>query len=241
MKKIVQAIGVVLGLAAGTAQSYVITAEKYQSSSASDSLIGTLTGGSFGGVYTSVSYRRVLNGLEFDSWCIEPLVTDLDTNVYTVTDLVGSGFQNAGVQVALERLWYAAENTEGAPSMSTDPGADNLTYAAAFQIAIWELVSDGIAWNFDTGLVQLQALGGSSAFTTAARTLAAEWLTEASIATSPRTSLEWLDAAQDQSGKGQDRIRVDRDNDNETPVPLPATPWLLALGAAAFAARKRAK
>jgi hypothetical protein len=242
MKKIVQAIGVALALAAGASEAYVITSDKYQLSSTSNSLIGTVEAGSFSGIYTSVSYRRVTNGLAFDSWCIEPLVGDNDNNVYTVTNLAGSGFQNAGVQASLERLWYAAENNEHAPSMSTDPAADNLTYAAAFQIAIWELVSDGTAWNFDTGLVRLQALGGASAFTTAARTLAAEWLTEASVATNPRTALEWLDAARDRDGHGQDRIRVRvPGNGGDDPVPVPATAWLLALGAAALVARKRAK
>ncbi len=240
MKKIVQAVGVVLGLMAGASQAYVINGEKYQTSSASDSLIGTVTGGAYGGIYTSVSYRRVVNGLAFDSWCIEPLVSDTDTNVYTVSDIAGN-YQSTGVQAALERLWYAAENNEHVPSMSTDPAADNLTYAAAFQIAIWEIVSDGTAWNFDTGMVRLQALGGASAFTTAARTLASEWLTEASIATNPRTALEWLDSARDQTGHGQDRIRVKVPGNPDDPVPLPATAWLLALGAAALATRKRAK
>jgi hypothetical protein len=248
MRKLLFVTVLPLTFAAGQALAYPITAATYQPSAATSDLKATLNGGSIRSTYTSVTYRQQITpgpATPFDAWCVEPLINDSPSPYnYEVSNVFGgSNFGgNAALQSAIERLWTAAESAAGAPTMSTDPSlpANWAQLAAAFQIALWELVSDGTAWNFDAGNVRLAATG-VNAFTDGVRGLASTWLTTAFSTDTlgnfltAQTSLEYLDTAVNSSGKGQDHIRRrGPGSGGDDPLPLPGAVWLLGLGALAL-------
>lgn len=199
-----------------------------------------------GGYWTAIEYRTQTSGVlqtAFDSWCIEETVQDTPSPwTYNVTDVLGGTHWTAGVQVAIERLWWLADVSSGAPTYSTSGAlpANATFYTAAFQIALWELVQENsTAYNLSAGAINLGAVGSGSMFNEDVRNVANGWLSQVTSANygGGSTSLEYLDTT-----NGQDRIRVRvPGNGGDDPVPLPATVWLLALGAVALAARKRTK
>ncbi len=252
MKKIAAVFGLVAIGVLQSAGAYTITAEKYQPSAQSiPGIKGTLVNGAITSLYTSITYRQQTSpGIltPFDAWCIEPLVNDTaGPYTYEVSDLFGSAFSTSAVQSALERLWTVAESSTGAPTLSTDASlpANSSALSAAFQIALWELVSDGTGWSFDMGSVRLAALG-TDAFTDSVRGLASGWLTTAFLLndvggySTARTALEYLDTARNTEGRGQDHIRPKGPNDGgDDPIPLPGIAWLLGLGLVGFLRLKR--
>ncbi len=256
MKKLVLAALVPMLFGATAASAYVITAEKIpgQPSSSTFSLIGTTTGGSDSGLYTSITYRQQTSPgvtTPFDAWCVEPLVNDTaGPYTYNVSDLFGSSYMggNSALQAAIERLWTVAEAATGAPTMSTDASlpANWSQLAAAFQISLWELVTDGTSWNFDMGQVQL-APQGTDVFTDNARGLASGWLNSAFETDKAggfivaQTRLEYLDTPVNREGKGQDHIRpYIPGQGGDDPLPLPGAAWLALLGVAALTRFRRA-
>jgi hypothetical protein len=250
-------------LTCAAASAYVITAEAVPQTvggppySNVGNPIGTLTGGTVGAMWTAVEYRKQLSGgstlnTNFDSWCVEPLVQDsAGPWTYNVSDLDGSGEFDNAVEKALGRLWSVADASAGsAPTISTTTGASALPnstlYATAFQIALWELVTDGISWDLSAGSSRLAPVTAGDAFTNNVRLLAESWLI-ATFAkdltgayTAPQSRLEYLDTPLSANGKGQDRIRLFVPGQNGDPsLPVPSMVLLLGVGLVAMSLRKR--
>jgi hypothetical protein len=249
-------------LLSASASAYVITAVPVNQSPSGlpYTNVGTPNGTFASGspLWTALEYRAQTSGgrtinAAFDSWCIEPLVQDsAGPWVYDVTDLDGSGRFDNAVEKALGRLWSVADASPGsAPSLSTTPGsaalANTTLYSTAFQIAIWELVTDGVSWNLSAGASQLASVATADMFTNDVRSLVNTWLT-ATFAIDSTTGtfvagqsrLEYLDTATNASGQGQDRIRLFvPGQDGDDPLPLPGVVGLLALGLAGMSLRKR--
>jgi hypothetical protein len=255
MKKLLLGFALPLALSANVAFGYAITADKYQSSSATTDLKGTTSNGTIGSLYTSVTFRQQLTPgpiTAFDAWCIEPLVNDTAGPYnYAVTDLFGSAYLggNSALQAAIERLWTVAESATGAPTMSTDASlpANWSQLAAAFQISLWELATDGTSWSFDAGNTRLAATG-VNAFTDVVRGIASGWLNAAFATdlsgnfTAAQTRLEYLDTPVNNAGLGQDHIRPWRPgSDGNDPLPLPGAAWLALLGLAAVVGFRKSK
>jgi hypothetical protein len=252
-----------VALLSAAASAYVITAVPVPQSPSNlpytnvGNPIGTLTGGTVSPLWTALEYRKQTSGgrtlnTDFDSWCVEPLVQDSPGPwTYNVTDLDGSGAFSNAVEKALGRLWTVADASAGsAPTLSTTTGSAALPnttlYATAFQIALWELVTDGVAWDLSAGSSRLASVATGDLFTNNVRALAESWLTAtfakdlSGVYVAGQSRLEYLNTGLDANGHGQDRIRIFvPGQDGDTPLPLPAIVGLLTMGLAAMGMRKR--
>lgn len=170
--------------------------------------------------------------LNFPAFCIE-ISSDIDVSVgsvftgstltHNVYNVLGGTTDDGGISGPitfginktrrLERLWGSFYN----PAMQA-----NLTTAAAFQIAIWEISYEAEAGALDVydGLSEFSLFGGA----TASGNLANAWLATVDGA-GPQTPLYLL---------------VNRDfQDLITPVPAPAAAGIGALAMAVVARRRR--
>lgn len=171
---------------------------------------------------------RVTDGAsKFIAWCVDLANVISLPSKYTTTDTPfsgSSGTYSASVQDNLKKLFNTSYSTLD---------LNNNTQSAAFQIALWEIVTEGQS-NLSTWVGDFKVIHRTDAM----RLQAEEYLANLSGPVTQQYEFSFFESALDSNGKqlSQNLVSV-------APIPLPAAVWMLGggivlLGAVARRRRK---
>ncbi len=199
-----------LGLAFGVAQSTQATTISFTGFSNGSEAVQLAT--PFQGTISAGEFAMSADGMPLSSFCIDLMQSIRFGRSYSNYSKVGLTGQNENINaLQLGRFSKLYENYLPTAQASS-------TASAAFQTAIWEIISDGQGnLNLSTGVFSL-----ASAFCSTSRSLATEWLATLDSKAAGNWSFDKYGSATQ-----QDQLVGTKDSSQ---VPVPATLALLAVG-----------
>lgn len=174
--------------------------------------------GSVGGTFNTGLFRLKTtgpDGVDFDAFCVDLFNTISMPATYMQDDFLFSGQTRQRINALVTNAL---------------PLVNNSASASAFQLALWEVITDDTLDLFDGNFRVTTNNSG-------ARATAADWLTDITNGTwapDNNTVFSFL-----KNETNQDLLVIGLGGPTPAPVPLPAAGWLLLAGIGALAAAKR--